>query len=141
MIKMRSKKPILLVEDDYVDVLTVKRALMEIHVHNELVVTENGEKALEYLDNPQNERPGIILLDLNMPRMNGIEFLQSVKTNEKHKIIPVIVLTTSSQEKDRVESFKLSVAGYMTKPVIYHEFVDVMKIIDKYWTCSDMPIY
>ncbi|MDF2519478.1 MAG: two-component system response regulator [Clostridia bacterium] len=76
-----------------------------------------------------------------MPRMNGIEFLEVVKTNEKHKIIPVIVLTTSSQEKDRVESFKLSVAGYMTKPVIYEEFVGVMKIIDKYWTCSDMPIY
>lgn len=141
MIKMRSRKPILLIEDDYVDVLTVKRALKEINVQNELVVAENGEKALEYLDNPENERPGIILLDLNMPRMNGIEFLEVVKTNEKHKIIPVIVLTTSSQEKDRVESFKLSVAGYMTKPVIYEEFVAVMKIIDKYWTCSDMPIY
>jgi CheY-like chemotaxis protein len=141
MIKMRSRKPILLIEDDYVDVLTVKRALKEINVQNELVVAENGEKALEYLDDPENERPGIILLDLNMPRMNGIEFLEVVKTNEKHKIIPVIVLTTSSQEKDRVESFKLSVAGYMTKPVIYEEFVGVMKIIDKYWTCSDMPIY
>lgn len=141
MNKMRSRKPILLIEDDYVDVLTVKRALKEINVQNELVVAENGEKALEYLDDSENERPGIILLDLNMPRMNGIEFLEVVKTNEKHKIIPVIVLTTSSQEKDRVESFKLSVAGYMTKPVIYEEFVGVMKVIDKYWTCSDMPIY
>lgn len=137
---MRSKKPILLVEDDYIDVLTVKRALQEIHVTNELAVAENGEKALEYLDNAKNERPGIILLDLNMPRMNGIEFLQAVKSHEKHRIIPVIVLTTSSQEKDKVESFKLSVAGYMTKPVIYDEFIDVMKIIDKYWTSSDMPI-
>lgn len=137
---MRSKKPILLVEDDYVDVLTVKRALHEIHVPNELVVAENGEKALEYLDNPKNQRPGIILLDLNMPRMNGIEFLQAVKTNDKHRIIPVIVLTTSSQEKDKVESFKLSVAGYMTKPVIYNEFVDIMKLIDRYWTASDMPV-
>lgn len=137
---MRSRKPILLVEDDYVDVMTVKRALREINLQNDLVVAENGEQALDYLEDPSNERPSIILLDLNMPRMNGIEFLQVVKQHEQHKIIPIIVLTTSSQEKDRVESFKMSVAGYMTKPVIYTEFVDVMKIIDKYWTCSDMPI-
>ncbi|MGB7605902.1 MAG: response regulator [Lutisporaceae bacterium] len=137
---MRSRKPILLVEDDYVDVLTVKRALHEINLQNDIVVAGNGEEALEYLDNPKNERPSIILLDLNMPRMNGIEFLQKVKNIDKHKIIPVIVLTTSSQEKDRMESFKSSVAGYMTKPVIYSEFVEVMKTIDKYWTCSDMPI-
>lgn len=137
---MRSRKPILLVEDDYVDVMTVKRALREINLQNDLVVAENGEQALDYLEDASNERPGIILLDLNMPRMNGIEFLQVVKQHEQHRIIPIIVLTTSSQEKDRVESFKMSVAGYMTKPVIYTEFVDVMKIIDKYWTCSDMPI-
>jgi len=137
---MRSRKPILLVEDDYVDVMTVKRALGEINLQNDLVVAENGEQALDYLEDPSNERPGIILLDLNMPRMNGIEFLQIVKQHEQHKIIPVIVLTTSSQERDRVESFKMSVAGYMTKPVIYTEFVDVVRIIDKYWTCSDMPI-
>jgi CheY-like chemotaxis protein len=140
MMNMRSRKPILLVEDDYVDVMTVKRALGEINLLNDLVVAENGEQALEYLEDSSNERPGIILLDLNMPRMNGIEFLQIVKNHEQHKIIPIIVLTTSSQEKDRVESFKMSVAGYMTKPVIYTEFVEVVKIIDKYWTCSDMPI-
>lgn len=137
---MRSRKPILLVEDDYVDVMTVKRALGEVNLLNELVTAENGEQALEYLEDSQNERPGIILLDLNMPRMNGIEFLQIIKSHEEHKMIPVIVLTTSSQEKDRIDSFKLSVAGYMTKPVIYTDFVDVMKAIDRYWTCSDMPI-
>lgn len=137
---MRSRKPILLVEDDYVDVMTVKRALGEINLQNDLAVAENGEQALEYLEDPQNERPAIILLDLNMPRMNGIEFLKIIKSHEQHKIIPVIVLTTSSQEKDRIESFKLSVAGYMTKPVIYTEFVEVMKAIDRYWSFSDMPI-
>lgn len=137
---MRSRKPILLVEDDYVDVLTVKRALHELKLQNDIVVAENGEEALEYLENPQNERPSMILLDLNMPRMNGIEFLKLVKNIDKHKIIPVIVLTTSSQEKDMIECFKSSVAGYITKPVIYSEFVEVMKIIDKYWTCSGMPI-
>ncbi len=137
---MKSRKPVLLVEDDYIDVLTIKRAFREINLQNDIIVTGNGEEALEYLDNPQNERPSIILLDLNMPRMNGIEFLQLVKRSDKHKIIPVIVLTTSSHEKDRIESFKSSVAGYITKPVIYSEFIEVMKAIDKYWTCSDMPI-
>lgn len=137
---MRSRKPILLVDDDYVDVMTVKRAFKEINLQNDIVVAENGEEALAYLDDHQNERPAIILLDLNMPRMNGLEFLKAAKSHEDHKIIPVIVLTTSSQEKDRLESFKNSVAGYITKPVIYTEFLDVMKHIDRYWTCSDMPI-
>lgn len=137
---VRSRKPILLVEDDYVDVMTVKRALKEVNLLNDLVVAENGEQALDYLEDASKERPGIILLDLNMPRMNGIEFLQIVKKHEQHKVIPIIVLTTSSQEKDRLESFKMSVAGYMTKPVIYTEFVEIVKVIDKYWTCSDMPV-
>ena len=137
---MKSRKPILLVDDDYVDVMTVKRAFKEINLQNDIVVAENGEEALKYLNNPAVERPAIILLDLNMPRMNGLEFLQVVKKHEQHKVIPVIVLTTSAQERDRLESFKMSVAGFITKPVIYTEFIDIMKTIDRYWTCSDMPI-
>ncbi len=136
---MRPNKPILLVEDDEIDQMTVKRALKEIHVMNRLDIAANGEEALAFLRDPGNERPGIILLDLNMPRMNGIEFLKAAKQDDDLKRIPVVVLTTSKEEQDRVESFNLSVAGYMIKPVDYRQFVEVVRAIDLYWTLSELP--
>lgn len=136
---MRGKRPILLVEDDTVDAMTVKRALREIHVTNRVVNAGNGEEALEYLRDPANEEPCIILLDLNMPRMNGIEFLEVAKHDDLLKMIPVVVLTTSREEQDKVESFKLSVAGYMIKPVDYQQFVEVIRTINIYWTLSELP--
>ncbi len=136
---MRNKKTILLVEDDEVDVMTVKRALHDLHVINPLDVTSNGEEALEYLNDEQNEKPCVILLDLNMPKMNGIEFLKIVKRDKLFKMIPVVVLTTSKNEQDKIESFKLSVAGYMIKPVDYVQFVETMKTINMYWTLSELP--
>ncbi|MCJ7812416.1 response regulator [bacterium] len=136
---MKNEKPILLVEDDKVDVMTVKRALRDLHVINQLDITSNGEEALEYLKNNPNERPCVILLDLNMPKMNGIEFLKIIKQDKTLKIIPVVVLTTSKNEQDKIESFKLSVAGYMIKPVDYVQFVETMKTINMYWTLSELP--
>ncbi len=136
---MRGKRPILLVEDDKVDAMTVKRALKEIHVNNNVETAGNGEEALEYLRDSNKEDPCIILLDLNMPRMNGIEFLKAAKEDELLKMIPVVVLTTSKEEQDKVESFKLSVAGYMLKPVDYQQFVEVMRTINIYWTLSELP--
>lgn len=136
---MRSTKPILLVEDDEVDQMTVQRALKEIHVTNRLNIAGNGEEALAFLKDPANDRPGIILLDLNMPRMNGVEFLRLAKADPALKEIPVVVLTSSREEQDRVESFKLSVAGYMVKPVDYRQFVEVVRTIDLYWTLSELP--
>lgn len=134
-----TSKPILLVEDDQVDIMTVKRALKEIHVTNPLVNLENGEEALKYLRDPNSVKPCIILLDLNMPIMNGIEFLHLAKDDEKLKSIPVIVLTTSEEQQDKVNSFNLGVAGYMAKPVDYRRFVEMMRSIDSYWTVSEMP--
>jgi CheY-like chemotaxis protein len=134
-----TNKPILLVEDDQVDTMTVKRALKEIHVTNPLVHVENGEEAVEYLRDSQSEKPCIVLLDLNMPIMNGIEFLQVVKHDDQLKRIPVVVLTTSEEQQDKVNSFNLGVAGYMAKPVDYRQFVEVMRSIDAYWTISEMP--
>lgn len=136
---MRSSKPILLVEDDQVDAMTVKRALKDINVTNRLDITSNGEEALAFLRNLENEKPGIILLDLNMPKMNGIEFLQIAKHDDALKKIPVVVLTTSKEEQDKVDSFNLGVAGYMIKPVDYLQFVEVVKTIDLYWTLSELP--
>jgi CheY-like chemotaxis protein len=136
---MRSSNPILLVEDDDVDVMTVKRALKDLNIKNQLVNTANGEEALEYLKNKDNKKPCIILLDLNMPKMNGIEFLKIVKADDTMKKIPAIVLTTSSQQQDIIESFKLSVAGYIVKSVDYTEYIEAINTINLYWTLSKLP--
>ena len=136
---MKKQETILLVEDDIVDQMTVKRALKDINVTNPLRITNNGEEALEYLSNEKNELPGIILLDLNMPRMNGIEFLKIAKTDNRIKRIPVVVLTTSKEEQDRVNTFDLGIAGYMIKPVDYLQFVEIIKTINLYWMLSESP--
>lgn len=131
-------QPILLVEDDQVDVMTVKRALKEIRVVNPVVNMENGEEALKYLRNSDNEKPCMILLDLNMPIMNGIEFLQVVKNDELLKRIPVVVVTTSDEQQDKVGSFGLGVAGYLAKPVDYRQFVESMRTMAAYWSISEV---
>jgi CheY-like chemotaxis protein len=136
---MRDFKPILLLEDDTVDAMTVKRALKDIKVTNPLVRTANGEEALVYLRNEKNEKPCVILLDLNMPKMNGIEFLKVVKQDETLKKIPAIVLTTSKDDQDWINSFQLNVAGYIVKPIDYIKFVEAMRIINLYWTLSELP--
>ena len=136
---MRSSKPILLVEDDNVDVMTVKRALKDLKVTNELVCRANGEEALDYLKVASGDkRPCIILLDLNMPKMNGIEFLEVIKTDETMKKVPVVVLTTSENEEDRADSFRLGAAGYMIKPADYEKFVGTIRTVDLYWTLSEL---
>jgi CheY-like chemotaxis protein len=138
---MRNSRPILLVEDDDVDALTTKRALNEIKVTNHLVHKFNGEEGIEYLKNGNgSEKPCVILLDLNMPRMNGFEFLRVIKTDETLRKIPVIVLTTSDTDQNIVESYELGVAGYITKPVDYKQFVEAMRTIDMYWTLSRLPV-
>ena len=136
---MKSHKPILLVEDDRVDAMTVERSLKEIKVTNPLQVANNGEEALDVLKNSQQPRPCIILLDLNMPKMNGLEFLKVIKSERRWQRIPVIVLTTSRNDQDKIESFNMGVAGYMIKPVDYWQFVEVVKTIDLYWTLSELP--
>jgi CheY-like chemotaxis protein len=136
---MKNNKTMLLVEDDHIDAMTVQRALREINVTNPLHVVGDGEEALNYLRNGPETQPCIILLDLNMPKMNGIEFLEEAKRDDLLKKIPVIVLTTSKDENDRIESFNLGVAGFMIKPVDYTKFVDTMKTIEMYWTLSELP--
>lgn len=132
-----SNSSILLVEDDEVDAMTVRRAFKELKVTNPLIQRSNGEAALEFLDGAGDAPPCLILLDLNMPVMNGIEFLQVVKQHPIWRRIPAVVLTTSEEEQDKIASFDLSVAGYMTKPVDYRKFVDAVRTIDAYWTLSE----
>lgn len=133
-------KPILLVEDDQIDTMTVRRALKELHVTNRIAHVENGEAALDYLKDPARDRPCLILLDLNMPVMGGIEFLRVVKGDGLDlRRIPVVVLTTSEEQQDKLESFNLGVAGYIRKPVDYQRFVETMRTINAYWTVSELP--
>ena len=137
---MQNSKPILLVEDDSIDTMMVKRALGDLEIVNELVCAANGEEALEYLEDPAKENPCVILLDLNMPRMDGFEFLRIIKDDLELKAIPVIVLTTSREKREIGETFRLGVVGYMVKPVDYKKFLDIINIVDKYWTLSSMPV-
>jgi len=136
---MQNSQPILLVEDDSIDVMTVKRAFRDIEVKIELVPTGDGEEALAYLRDDGNTKPSVILLDLNMPKMNGTEFLKIIKADDGLKKIPVIVLTTSNSEQDIAKSFELGAAGYMVKSVDYKRFMEIIKTIDSYWTLSKLP--
>lgn len=136
---MRNTRPVLLVEDDSIDAMIVGHALRDIGAKTLLVRSINGEEALQYLRDDTNEKPCVILLDLSMPKMNGIEFLRVVKADEKLKTIPVIVLTTSKEDRDVIDSFELSVAGYMIKPVDYQQFVEAMRTLHTYWTLSRLP--
>jgi CheY-like chemotaxis protein len=131
---------ILLVEDDEVDIMTVKRAFAKANISNPLYVARNGLEALELLrkdDLPAKRR--LILLDINMPKMNGIELLRELRGDPKLQPISVVVLTTSNEERDRIEAFKLNVAGYLLKPVTFQQFAEVMSTINKYWALMEMP--
>ncbi len=136
---MENAKPILLVEDDNVDAMTVKRAMRDLSIANSLIHSVNGEEALVYLSNEQKPKPFLILLDLNMPKMNGIEFLKRIKADENFRKIPVIILTTSKEKRDVIESFELGAAGYMVKPVDYARFVEIIGTILLYWTSNELP--
>jgi CheY-like chemotaxis protein len=131
---------ILLVEDDEVDVMTVRRAFAKANITNPIFVASDGIQALEMLRNetvPPSRR--VILLDINMPRMNGIECLREIRKDPSLAPLTVIVLTTSNEDRDRVEAYQLNVAGYLLKPVTFTEFAEVMATLNKYWTLMEMP--
>lgn len=136
---------ILLVEDDEVDVMNVQRAFKKYKITNPLHVAENGLEALEMLRSQAGKPPQVpasrrlILLDLNMPKMNGLEFLHEIRQDEDLKRTPVIVLTTSDEDKDRIEAYNLNVAGYILKPVTFGNFAEVMVALNKYWALCEMP--
>ncbi|HUR69664.1 MAG TPA: response regulator [Candidatus Thermoplasmatota archaeon] len=135
---------ILLVEDDEVDVMNVRRAFKKNNVMNPLFVASNGLEALELLRSngkpaqvPKDRR--LVLLDLNMPKMGGIEFLRELRGDSDLRSTPVVVLTTSNEERDRIEAYDLNVAGYILKPVTLTSFMETMATLNRYWMLSEFP--
>lgn len=135
---------ILLVEDDEVDVMNVKRAFKKNNVKNPLYIAGNGIEALEllhkeYETNP-HDFPRIILLDLNMPKMGGIEFLRELRKNEDLKNVSVFVMTTSNEDNDKINAYNLNVAGYILKPLSMDQFMSVVSTLNSYWQLCEYPI-
>ena len=131
---------ILLVDDDDVDVMNVRRAFKKANIANPIYVAGNGIDALDMLRNdkiPAGRR--IVLLDINMPKMNGIEFLREIRKDPELNLLSVVVLTTSNEDRDRVEAYELNVAGYLVKPVTFTDFVEVMATLNKYWALMELP--
>jgi len=134
---------ILLVDDDEVDVMNVQRAFKKNNITNPLYVANNGLEALALLRGqgmaaiPSSRR--LILLDLKMPKMNGLEFLRALREDPALRPLTVVVLTTSDDERDRIEAYNLNVAGYILKPVTFTAFVEAMATLNKYWTINELP--
>jgi CheY-like chemotaxis protein len=131
-----SKKVILLVEDNPDDELLTLRALKKNNVMNDLVVCRNGVDAIDYLfgtDKDEPVMPQLILLDLKLPKVDGLEVLKKIRSSEKTKFLPVVVLTSSKEEKDIVESYKLGANSYIQKPVDFKHFIEAVKQLEIYW--------
>ena len=136
---------ILLVEDDPRDVELTLTALGEYRLANEVVVTRDGQQALDYLhcegefSNRPNESPAVMLLDLKLPKIDGLEVLQHIRSDGRLKLIPVVVLTSSHEEKDMLRSYTLGVNAYVVKPVDFHEFVNAVKELGIFWAVINEP--
>jgi CheY-like chemotaxis protein len=136
---------ILLVEDDPKDVELTLTALEEYHLANEVVITRDGEEALDYLYRRggfaarSNDNPAVLLLDLKLPKVDGLEVLQQIKSDQNLRMIPVVVLTSSHEERDMVASYRLGVNAYVVKPVNFHEFVNAIKELGVFWAIVNEP--
>lgn len=131
---------ILLIEDDDIDVMNLRRAFARGNIDNTIFVASNGFEALEMLRSgmvPGERR--LLLLDLNMPKMNGIEFLSELRADPKLSATPVVMLTTSDDPRDRMEAYRLNVAGYLLKPVDFTRFVQLMVALNNYWSHVEWP--
>jgi CheY-like chemotaxis protein len=136
---------ILIVEDDPRDVELTLTALADYNLANEVVVTRDGEEALDYLHSRgsfktrMNGNPAVVLLDLKLPKVDGLEVLEQMKSDQKLKMIPVVVLTSSRQERDLVASYKYGVNAYVVKPVDFHAFVNAIKELGSFWAVINEP--
>jgi CheY-like chemotaxis protein len=128
---------ILLIEDDSIEVMKFNRVLNNLVLQHEIIEANNGEEALELLKE-KNVQPDIIVLDLNMPKLNGIEFLSILKNDAVLKYIPAIILTTSNNHKDMLECYKIGIAGYILKPLKYEDYIDRIQKLLAYWSCNEL---
>ena len=135
---------ILLVDDDDVDIMTLQRAFKKNNILNPLTVSHNGVEALDKLRGTNGEQkitpmPRIILLDINMPKMNGLEFLKELRADPVLHSISVFVMTTSNDDKDRFEAYNYNVAGYVIKPITFENFVAAVSILNNFWQLCEQP--
>jgi CheY-like chemotaxis protein len=136
---------ILLVEDDPRDVELTLTALEDHKLANEVVIARDGQKALDYLrcqgeySTRTRENPAVLLLDLKLPKVDGLEVLKEIRSDERLKLIPVVVLTSSQEEKDMVRSYTLGVNAYVVKPVDFHEFINAVKELGVFWAIINEP--
>lgn len=136
MIMKRALK-VMLIEDDMIEVMKLNRTVSKLNLDHEIIEANNGEEALNLLAEKQN-LPDLILLDLNMPKINGIEFLGILKQNEDLKHIPTVILTTSSNHKDLHECYKIGVSGYILKPLKYEDYVSKIEAVLNYWSINEL---
>jgi DNA-binding response OmpR family regulator len=136
---------ILLVEDDPRDVELTLTALQEYNLANEVKVVRDGQEALDYLyrrgvfSERDPSPPAVMLLDLKLPKINGLEVLQQVRADQQFKVLPIVVLTSSHEERDVVRSYELGVNAYVVKPVDFHEFVNAVKELGVFWAVINEP--
>jgi CheY-like chemotaxis protein len=137
-----SDAPILLVEDNPDDVLLTRRAFTKNHIKNQLVVADDGEQALHLLQPAAGEplRPAVILLDIKLPKIDGLEVLRRIRADERTRSLPVVVLTTSKEERDVVQSYRLGANSFIRKPVVFEEFVDAVNVLGVYWLLVNEPM-
>ena len=134
---MDKKLNILLIEDDMIELMKFNRTLKKLELSHKVTEAKNGEEALKVLEE-KSSLPDIILLDLNMPKMNGIEFLGILKNDKELKYIPTIILTTSCNRRDMLECYKIGIAGYIIKPLKFDDYVESLKRLLEYWSCSEL---
>lgn len=128
---------ILLIEDDMIEVMKLNRTISKLELPHNIVEANNGEEALKVLQK-KDELPDIILLDLNMPKLNGIEFLSILKNDDVLRYIPTIILTTSNNQKDLLECYKIGIAGYVLKPLKYEDYVSKIEKVLAYWSINEL---
>ena len=128
---------ILLIEDDMIEVMKFQRTIASLQLDHKIIEANNGEEALQILEK-KDELPDIILLDLNMPKINGIEFLNILKSDDVLRYIPTIILTTSQNQKDLLECYKIGIAGYVLKPLKYEDYVSKMGKLLAYWSINEL---